>query len=145
MKSFDFIVPQVCILTGLGFVISGEMLRKAAIATAKQGFTHVIRNPNYDQPCSKSKPVAPLARSGIYLVCRHPSYLGWLIWQFGMQLMCCNPFCLILHSIISWRFFSDRIQYEEMTLFLLHGANYGQYKRQVPWSGIPFVKGVQFH
>lgn len=71
--------------TGLALVCLGELLRKLAICTAGRSFTHVIATRRKDQHV--------LVKHGVYRLCRHPAYLGWLLWAVGTQLLLANPLC----------------------------------------------------
>ena len=49
-------------------------------------------------------------------VLRHPSYFGWFWWAVGTQVLLSNPVCAVAYGIISWKFFHERIRYEEHKL-----------------------------
>lgn len=119
---------------GLILIVFGEILRKLAMVHANGGFTHVI--------AIEKRPKHKLVTSGVYGFVRHPGYLGWLVWCLGTQVMLCNPLCLILYSLIGWNFFNERIYWEERYLTSFFGAEYIQYRRNVP-LGIPFIKGYE--
>ncbi|KAG6556939.1 hypothetical protein Mapa_001354 [Marchantia paleacea] len=116
---------------GLGLVIIGEVIRKLAIMTARQNFTHEIKV-DYDENHQ-------LVTHGIYRYMRHPSYLGFFIFAIGTQLLLCNPLATVGYMIVLWRFFHDRIEYEEYFLVEFFGPKYEEYQKKVP-SGVPFVK-----
>ncbi|XP_041013102.1 protein-S-isoprenylcysteine O-methyltransferase A [Juglans microcarpa x Juglans regia] len=115
---------------GLGIVIIGEVIRKAAIITAGQAFTHLIKV--YHEEHHK------LITHGIYRFIRHPGYCGFFIWSVGTQIMLCNPISTIAFAIVVWRFFAQRIPYEEYFLRQFFGSQYVEYSQGVP-SGVPFV------
>ncbi|XP_019163705.1 PREDICTED: protein-S-isoprenylcysteine O-methyltransferase B-like isoform X1 [Ipomoea nil] len=117
--------------TGLAMVIIGEIIRKLAIVTAGQAFTHLIKL--YHEEHHK------LVTDGIYGYIRHPSYCGFLIWSVGTQIMLCNPISTIGFAVVVWRFFYERIPYEEFFLRQFFGSQYENYAKGVP-SGVPFVK-----
>ncbi|KAL2650613.1 hypothetical protein R1flu_018741 [Riccia fluitans] len=117
--------------TGLGLVIVGELIRKLAILTAKQNFTHEITE-DYSEDHH-------LVTHGIYRYVRHPSYLGFFLFAVGTQVLLCNPIATVGYIIVLWRFFRDRIEYEEYFLVEFFGEKYEEYQKKVP-SGIPFVK-----
>ena len=73
---------------------------------------------------------------------RHPSYVGWFWWSVGTQVILLNPFCMVAYAAASWKFFSDRIYTEEMTLVQFFGEKYVEYQQRVG-TGIPFIEG--FH
>ncbi|KAG2707908.1 hypothetical protein I3843_05G152500 [Carya illinoinensis] len=116
--------------SGLAIVIIGEVIRKAAIITAGQAFTHHIKV--YHEEHHK------LITHGIYRFIRHPGYCGFIIWSVGTQIMLCNPISTIAFAIIVWRFFAQRIPYEEYFLRQFFGSQYVEYAQGVP-SGVPFV------
>nr|GMD29456.1 protein-S-isoprenylcysteine O-methyltransferase A-like isoform X2 [Ipomoea batatas] len=116
---------------GLAMVVIGEIIRKLAIVTAGQSFTHLIKI--YHEEHHR------LVTHGIYRYVRHPSYCGFLIWSVGTQIMLCNPISTIAFAIVVWRFFYVRIPYEEYFLRQFFGSQYEDYAEGVP-SGVPFVK-----
>ncbi|PON50256.1 Protein-S-isoprenylcysteine O-methyltransferase [Parasponia andersonii] len=115
---------------GLALVIIGEMVRKLAIITAGIAFTHLIRTRRDEHH--------ELVTHGIYRYMRHPGYSGFFIWSVGTQIMLCNPFSTIGFAIVVWRFFYQRIPYEEFFLRRFFGARYDEYAQRVS-SGVPFV------
>lgn len=62
---------------GLVLCAVGEILRKAAIWTARDNFTHLVQQ-------EKTQTHA-LVTSGVYSWFRHPSYVGWFYWCIGTQ------------------------------------------------------------
>lgn len=87
-------IPYHClmIIIGLLIVISGEYLRKLAMYTARQSFSHLIEDkPNRDHR---------LITNGIYEYYRHPSYVGWFWWACGTQVILANPICFLLYLIV---------------------------------------------
>ncbi|KAJ7281245.1 hypothetical protein O6H91_20G059500 [Diphasiastrum complanatum] len=117
--------------TGLALVILGEVIRKLAILTAYDGFTHDIKF--YHREGHE------LVTHGIYRFMRHPGYAGFFMWSIGTQLMLCNPLCTLGYAVVLWRFFKDRIATEEYFLHHFFGERYEEYSLRVP-SGIPFVQ-----
>eukprot|EP00897_Mesotaenium_endlicherianum_P006170 jgi/Mesen1/5581/ME000281S04636 len=131
----SFLVPSLKTLRtiqmlGLALVILGEAIRKAAYVTARHNFTHDIKH--------ERRPNHQLVTRGIYRYVRHPGYMGWFIWAVATQIMLCNPISTVLFALVSWRFFDDRILYEERLLVQFFGRDYITYAASVP-SGIPFV------
>ena len=116
---------------GLAMVVIGEIIRKIAILTASQAFTHTIRIHHDEQH--------KLVTCGIYRFLRHPGYCGCLIWAIGTQVMLCNPISTVAIAVIVWKFFADRIAYEEHFLRQFFGSQYVEYARHVP-SGVPFIR-----
>nr|CAB3255184.1 protein-S-isoprenylcysteine O-methyltransferase-like [Phallusia mammillata] len=125
-------MPSVLTYLGLMLCSWGEIFRKLAMFTAGKSFNHVVQFYKHKDHI--------LVTSGVYAIVRHPSYTGWFCWSIGTQILLCNPICLIGYTCASWKFFHDRIIYEEMTLLNFFGRDYLNYKKKVP-SGIPFVKG----
>lgn len=119
---------------GMLVCISGEIFRKTAMYTAGTNFTHVIQ---YEK-----KTGHVLVTSGVYSLCRHPSYAGWFYWSIGTQILACNPLCFFTFSLTAWKFFDERIYEEEMLLLNFFKGEYLNYQSKVP-SGVPFVKGYQ--
>ncbi|KAJ7953681.1 Protein-S-isoprenylcysteine O-methyltransferase [Quillaja saponaria] len=116
---------------GLAMVVIGEIIRKMAIITAGEAFTHLIRT----HPEEHHR----LITHGIYRFVRHPGYSGFLIWSVGTQIMLCNPISTVLFAIVVWHFFAKRIPYEEYFLRQFFGFQYQEYAQRV-LSGVPFVK-----
>lgn len=115
---------------GLVLVVIGEIIRKVAIITAGQSFTHIIRvRPDEHHH---------LITHGIYKFIRHPGYCGFFIWSVATQVMLCNPLSIIGFAVVVWKFFSTRIPYEEYFLRQFFGIEYVEYAQQVV-SGVPFV------
>ncbi|XP_022914188.1 protein-S-isoprenylcysteine O-methyltransferase [Onthophagus taurus] len=123
-------------LSNIGAIICicGEILRKAAMLTAKSNFTHMVQ-------CEK-QPDHVLVTHGIYRLCRHPSYVGWFYWSIGTQITLLNPFCTLAYTFVSWKFFKERIHIEEITLLHFFGQQYHEYQQKVS-TGIPFIEGYK--
>lgn len=115
---------------GVALAILGEAIRKCAMLTARASFTHQIRFEKEDSH--------QLVTHGIYRFIRHPGYLGWFLWAVSTQLLLVNPVCTVVFTIVSWKFFSERIRYEESTLLRFFGDNYADYRRSTP-TWIPFI------
>ncbi|XP_004515240.1 protein-S-isoprenylcysteine O-methyltransferase A-like [Cicer arietinum] len=116
--------------SGLFLVVIGEVIRKMAIVTAGQSFTHMIRV----RPDERHR----LVTHGIYRFIRHPGYCGFFIWSVSTQIMLCNPISTIGFAVVVWKFFASRIPYEEYFLRQFFGIEYVEYAQQVV-SGVPFV------
>lgn len=108
---------------GLSLCVIGESVRKLAMFTAGENFSHLIR--------STKSPYHNLVTHGIYSHFRHPSYAGWFYWAIGSQILMLNPVCTILFAVISYKFFKSRIAYEEQTLIEFFGPQYLDYKEKV--------------
>lgn len=116
---------------GLVLMVAGQTLRTFAMKTAGESFSHIIAVRKLDQH--------KLVTSGVYAVSRHPSYAGYYWWAIGSQLLLVNPVCLVVFSVVLYRFFSKRIAYEERYLVTFYGEEYVQYRQQKPVY-IPFIK-----
>jgi len=135
MKAFS-----VVSFVGLVLVLGGETMRKAAMVTAGSNFTHVVAH--------RKRYNHELVTTGVYGWVRHPSYVGWFYWSIGTQLLLCNPVCLIGYSIASWKFFKERIYYEERMLLEFFGQQYKNYKKTVSSgiigiSGFPIIERIE--
>jgi protein-S-isoprenylcysteine O-methyltransferase len=82
----------ITIPIGLIIVLSGEYLRKLAMYTAQQSFSHLIQ----DKPNKEHR----LITNGIYGYYRHPSYVGWFWWACGTQILLANPICFLVYLIV---------------------------------------------
>ncbi|KAF9948683.1 hypothetical protein BGZ72_009433 [Mortierella alpina] len=116
---------------GLVLVIVGQMARTLAMFSAKSNFSHHVEYYKEDHHV--------LVTDGIYSLLRHPSYFGFYYWALGSQLMMMNPVCLIGFAVVLYRFFSERIQYEEQLLTRFFGQDYRNYKARTS-TGIPLIK-----
>ena len=56
------------------------------------------------------------------------------------QIILANPISFIGYSFASWRFFDDRVRYEERMLVQFFGSKYLNYKQAVP-TGLPYING----
>lgn len=75
-------MPSFVSYFGLILCISGEILRKLAMCTAKHNFNHVVQSEKSDNH--------ELITHGVYNLCRHPSYVGWFYWSIGTQVEYCE-------------------------------------------------------
>ena len=82
----------IWLVVGLAMVVTGECLRKLAMNTAQQNFSHVIQ----DKPNKEHR----LITTGIYEHFRHPSYVGWLCWACGTQVLLANPICFVIYLCV---------------------------------------------
>lgn len=117
---------------GVLLCVSGELLRKVAMFTAKTNFNHTVQFVKH--------PDHKLVTSGVYSVFRHPSYVGWFYWSIGTQITLLNPICVIIYTGASWMFFRERVYTEEVTLLTFFGEEYEDYQKRVP-IGIPYLRG----
>ncbi|KAG2447198.1 hypothetical protein HYH02_007940 [Chlamydomonas schloesseri] len=115
---------------GLALVLLGEGIRKVGMLTAQSNFTHNIRVRRDERH--------RLVTHGIYRYIRHPGYLGWYIWCVGTQILLCNPFSIVAFAIVTWRFFRERIEYEEYYLRRFFGYQYEVYAARTP-TWLPLI------
>ncbi len=72
-------------------------------------------------------------------------HIAMLLAQTGLnslQLVLCNPICTAVYAVVSWRFFKERVEEEEILLINFFGEDYVQYQRRVP-TGLPFIVGFK--
>ncbi|XP_011186419.1 protein-S-isoprenylcysteine O-methyltransferase [Zeugodacus cucurbitae] len=119
-------------LLGVVLCATGEIIRKVAMITARNSFTHLVQHEKADNH--------KLITHGIYAYMRHPSYVGWFWWSVGTQIILLNPVCILIYTVVSWKFFHDRIFMEEITLLNFFRSDYHKYQQNVP-TGLPFIKG----
>lgn len=114
----------------------GIAIRFSAIATCGASFSHYIETLLNSQPDSRTQ--QKLVTHGIYKWCRHPSYLGFLVYVLGMQLIVGNILTFVASLAVLWRFFRQRMDIEEWFLVnRIYGQEYVEYMRHtlrlVPW------------
>lgn len=126
-KDYNFYVGAA----GVFFIIFGQFIRTYAMYTAGSSFNHYIQR-EYSH-----KHV--LVTTGIYRYIRHPSYFGFWWWFIGLQLMINNIFTLIIGTIVLWKFFKNRIKFEENYLIKFFENDYIHYK-ETTHTLIPFIK-----
>eukprot|EP00761_Pharyngomonas_kirbyi_P013385 gb/GECH01013414.1/.p1 GENE.gb/GECH01013414.1/~~gb/GECH01013414.1/.p1 ORF type:complete len:190 (+),score=25.51 gb/GECH01013414.1/:1-570(+) len=112
-------------------MLTGDIIRKIAMITAKQSFTHQIRTRRSESHI--------LITHGIYRYIRHPGYFGWFIWSISGQILLGNPITGSVAAIWSWLFFKERINYEEKLLISFFGQSYVRYRDRTP-TRIPFIQ-----
>lgn len=115
---------------GMLMILTGELIRKTAILTAKENFSHQLAMERSDKHA--------LVTHGIYGYVRHPSYLGFCIYALGTQIWLGNYVSTCLFTIVLWKFMSKRIQIEDALLYQFFGNAWILY-RESTCSGIPFV------
>jgi len=119
-------------MAGLTVCIVGEIVRKLAMFHAGRSFNHLVQDTKAEDHI--------LVTSGIYSLCRHPSYVGWFLWTLGTQIILINPFCLVAYTYVTHMFFKFRIEVEEQNLLYFFGQDYRKYQSEVG-TGIPFIAG----
>ncbi|ODN06151.1 Protein-S-isoprenylcysteine O-methyltransferase [Orchesella cincta] len=127
-------LKQINSIVVLGTLVClfGELVRKGAMLTAWNNFTHLVR----DRKVEGHR----LITHGLYSLCRHPGYAGWFWWSVGTQIILINPICLIGYALASARFFQSRIYFEEACLISFF-SDYPEYQKKVPRTGVPFAEG----
>lgn len=122
---------SIIIYIGLLMEAIGLFIRFSAILHAGKSFNHLIQ--------TRKSPDHKLVTDGIYKYFRHPSYFGFFLFAVGTQVMLKNIITVIGFTIVLWRFFDSRIQYEEQTLIKHFGKEYIGYRNRTP-TRIPFIK-----
>ncbi|ODQ66440.1 ICMT-domain-containing protein [Nadsonia fulvescens var. elongata DSM 6958] len=122
---------RIVSLVGLITTLLGQTARSMAMIHASDNFSHVVQTHR-----SKSH---RLVTEGIYYFLRHPSYFGFYYWALGTQILLCNPISGLVFSGLLWKFFNERIEYEEEYLVDFFGTSYLKY-RQITPTLIPFIK-----
>ncbi len=117
---------------GLLVCFAGETLRKVAMWTAADNFSHYVEHSRRREH--------QLVRHGIYAWFRHPAYVGWFYWSLGSQVLLVNPLCMIAYPLASFAFFKGRVYSEERSLVAFFGQAYRAYQRDVG-TGLPFIQG----
>jgi len=124
---------KTVISIGIACMVIGLAFRIGAFVSAGKNFSHLI--------AEYKKPEHQLVTTGIYRISRHPSYFGWYLYTLGGQIVLHNPVCFVGFAIVSWRFFYNRIKYEEYTLLSFFGQEYDRYRERTPIL-IPFIDGL---
>lgn len=132
-RLFPIIKGLACFrLLGLAGMAFGEFFRKGALVQAQHNFTHKIADTN--NKLDKHQ----LVTHGFYSFSRHPGYFGWFWWSVSTQILLCNPLSAMGFAYIAFKFFKDRIPYEEYFL-CRYFPDYPAYRTRVPTRipGIP--------
>lgn len=120
-------------ILGILMVILAQAMRSYAMMQCGESFNHYIQVERKDNHF--------LVTDGIYKWFRHPSYTGFYYWSIGTQLVLQNPISGLLFAVAGWKFFSQRIPYEERSLIRLFGDEYYNYLQR-SYVGIPFVATI---
>ena len=113
---------SITLYIGLACVVAGQALRSTAMVTASTNFTHLVathRRHNH-----------VLVTHGVYSIFSHPAYVGWFTWSVSTQILLANPICVCAYAFAAWRFFKDRVPFEEEALIDFFGEEYAQYSRR---------------
>jgi protein-S-isoprenylcysteine O-methyltransferase len=89
---------------GLIAVVTGQVIRDLAIATAGTSFNHHVQK--------KKRSDHILVTWGPYTWFRHPSYFGFYWWAVGTQLLLGNAISTPIFTLVVWNFFYRRIPSE---------------------------------
>lgn len=79
---------------------------------------------------------ARMTTAGPYRWVRHPLYLGWLLFVFGVPVMTADRLAFALASAA---YLAIGIPFEERSLEVALGEPYRAYRRGVRWRIVPFV------
>ncbi|GAP87768.2 putative protein-S-isoprenylcysteine O-methyltransferase [Rosellinia necatrix] len=126
-----FYSGHILLLLGFILVVMGQTARSLAMAQAGRSFNHTIQR--------KKKDDHTLVTTGVYSFLRHPAYFGFFYWGVGTQLVLGNPICFVGYVIVLWKFFSSRIESEEVDLVRFFEDDYIDYRKRVG-TGIPFIR-----
>jgi protein-S-isoprenylcysteine O-methyltransferase Ste14 len=77
-----------------------------------------------------------LETTGLYAVVRHPLYLGWALFVFGIPEMTATH---LTFACVSVAYLALAIPFEERSLRQHFGPAYADYQRRVPWRMLPGV------
>ncbi len=130
----DALRSPVTLVVGAVLCAGGLGLRYWAMWAARENFNHLVQR---DKPTGHR-----LVTGGPYSISRHPSYLGWMVWAVGSQVLLGNVLSVPLFFAASVLFFRHRVALEEAALLEWYRDAYVQYARRVP-SLLPFVPGSE--
>jgi len=111
------------IVAGMVILFFGFTFRIGTFAFAGKNF-------NYD--FQEYKKPEKLVTRGLFSISRFPGYLGWFLLIIGGQVILANPVCLIMFTLLSWRFFYKRIEFEDYTNLSYFGVEYQEYIKKTP-------------
>lgn len=122
------------ITLGIGALLcaGGLVLRYWAMWVARANFNHLVQR---DKPDGHR-----LVTHGPYSVSRHPSYVGWMVWAVGSQVLLGNVLAVPIFFAASVLFFRHRVALEEDALLAWYKGEYVEYASRVS-SMLPFVPG----
>lgn len=115
---------------GVAILLVGQLVRSVAMVQAGKSFNHHIQE--------TKKATHVLVTTGLYGSLRHPSYFGFYWWVLGIQLAMGNVLCFLTYVVVLYRYYSNRIPYEESFLLKFFGDEYVDYRNKVG-TKIPFV------
>lgn len=117
-------------LVGVAILLVGQLVRSVAMVQAGKSFNHHVQE--------TKKATHVLVTTGLYGSLRHPSYFGFYWWVLGIQLAMGNVLCFLAYVVVLYRYYSNRIPYEESFLLKFFGDEYVDYRNKVG-TKIPFV------
>ena len=120
-------------VVGAGMVLGSQLVRSYAMMQCGESFNHYIQ--------VQRKENHVLVTDGIYRWFRHPSYTGFYYWSIGTQLLLHNRLSTLLFAVAGWKFFAQRIPFEEKWLIKLFGDEYYDYVQR-SYVGIPFIPSL---
>jgi len=120
-------------MVGMVMVVVSQIMRSCAMMKCGESFNHYIQ--------MERKENHVLVTDGIYTWFRHPSYTGFYYWSVGTQVVLHNSFSAVLFAVAGWKFFAQRIPYEERSLVRLFGDEYYHYVGR-SYVGIPFIPAL---
>ena len=127
---FSFPGPlYMYLLTGTIVISSGIIMRRWAMGTLGNLFTHLLTIQKGHKVIAK----------GPYGVVRHPSYLGGILIILGFGIAMANPISLALCIIIPIIAYSIRVNKEEAVLISNLGSEYKRYMGKVHYKIIPWI------
>lgn len=129
----ESIINYLITALGVFMVVISQIIRTFAMMTCGESFNHYIQTLRKDNHI--------LVTNGIYSFLRHPSYVGFYYWAIGSQVLLHNYFSLLIFAGAGWKFFGQRIPYEERSLIRLFGDKYYNYTKRT-YMGIPFIPSI---
>ena len=119
---------------GLVSSLSFLSLRSYAMSHCGNNFNHIIQSTS-----NNANPSQKLVTTGPYKYLRHPAYTAWFYYTLSTQVLLGNRLCLVAYAVASWKFFKERIPYEEGTL-RERFEGYDEYRART-WVLIPGIEG----
>ena len=124
-------------LAWLGYAAQGAGLLLTFMGSAKLDVLDLAGvRPVLDARCGREPRHIPLETTGWYGVVRHPVYLSWALFVFGVPHMTATRFTF---AVISTLYIALAIPLEERTLVQVFGQDYREYQRKVRWRMIPGI------
>ena len=125
----DFLLPHFSYYIGIALIISGIIIRCAAVMTLKRAFTLSIQTTNEQH----------LIKTGLYHIIRNPAYTGSIISLLGVALAYRHILGVIAVIIICFTCYRIRINIEEKALNAQFKEEFKQYCNQTKYRLIPRV------